>query len=401
MIAPAPTIVSEMPRPQRRVAGAARHRLGELVREARLARDLSPEAVAERAGVGASWYRWLEEGRDMGLSLTALRWISDALDLTPEQRAALPPLAGLEKTVALATVRAEPVPASLRRLLDGYPLYPAYITGKRLDVLAWNEACEALFRCSTIAPERRNSFVFLFTQPDVRKIIVNWEEQAQSALDELRAALDESPSDPWLGEVPAALAPVSAEFQELWSRGGRRAPRVDAGSANKKIFDKGSLGRLVFIAENLVPREAPDLCVRIYVPEESTRRRVQALLHRHRRDAAAKKKAGQYAVVRTIKEHLDACYREEVPLDELAALAGMKKFAMVRAFTAEVGFPPHSYQTLLRVHHARRLLLAGQSAGATATAVGFVDQSHLTRHFKRIEGITPGEYSRRTRTARV
>ncbi|WP_394850340.1 helix-turn-helix domain-containing protein [Pendulispora brunnea] len=372
----------------------ARRTLGDLLRKARVRAGATPEAIAERAGVGASWYAWVEEGRNIGLSATALRWICDALELASGPRARVFELAGLGKALALATVRAEPVPASLRRLLDGLALYPAYVTGRRLDVLAWNEACEALFRCSTIAPERRNSFVFLFTQPDVRELMDNWEEQARAAVEELRAAIEASPTDPWLLEVPELLSPRSAEFQAFWAR--KPSPPPPAFST-RKVFNKGALGKMVFQAENLSTRDAPDLCVRIYVPDEATQPKVQSLLAQHRRDARAKKKAGQYAVVRTLKEHLDACYAREVPLDELAALVSMNKFAMVRAFTAEVGFPPHAYQVLLRIHHARLLLQAGNTAAATATAVGFADQSHLNRHFKRIEGMTPGEYGRRAR----
>ncbi|WP_394839633.1 helix-turn-helix domain-containing protein [Pendulispora rubella] len=370
-----------------------RRTLGDLLRKARVRAGATPEAIAERAGVGASWYGWVEEGRNIGLSATALRWICDALELLPGPRARVFELAGLGKALALATVRAEPVPASLRRLLDGLALYPAYVTGRRLDVLAWNEACEALFRCSTIAPERRNSFVFLFTQPDVRELMDNWEEQARAAVEELRAAIEASPADPWLLEVPELLLPRSAEFQTFWTH----EPLQPLLASGRKVFNKGALGKLVFQAENLSTRDAPDLCVRIYVPDEATQPKAQALLAQHRRDALAKKKAGQYEVVRTLKEHLDACYAREVPLDELAALVGMNKFAMVRAFTGEVGFPPHAYQVLLRIHHARLLLRAGTTAAATATAVGFADQSHLNRHFKRIEGMTPGEYGRRAR----
>ncbi|ESU46140.1 AraC family transcriptional regulator [Streptomyces sp. HCCB10043] len=56
--------------------------------------------------------------------------------------------------------------------------------------------------------------------------------------------------------------------------------------------------------------------------------------------------------------------------------------------------PPHQYVTARRVDLARRLLLEGVSPGEAAGAVGFHDQSHLTRHFKRIAGTTPGRFAR-------
>src|SRR5262249_3822810 len=84
----------------------------------------------------------------------------------------------------------------------------------------------------------------------------------------------------------------------------------------------------------------------------------------------------------------------DIPLDELAALAAMDKFRLLRAFSAEVGFPPHAYQLLVRIYHARRLLSAGESAAKVAVQVGFSDQSHLIRQFRRVEGMTPAAYLR-------
>jgi transcriptional regulator GlxA family with amidase domain len=59
---------------------------------------------------------------------------------------------------------------------------------------------------------------------------------------------------------------------------------------------------------------------------------------------------------------------------------------------------PHAYQTHLRVRHARFLLRTGLPIAHTATEAGFYDQAHLTRHFKRIVGIPPGQYTRDART---
>ena len=365
----------------------SRRALGRLFREARA--DTSAEAIAERAGVGGTWYRWLEDGRNIGLSPTTLGWVADTLELSVEKRAEAMRLAGVGDALALSLLRAEPVPASLRRLLDGFTEYPAYITGRRLDVLAWNEPAEALYRCSTIPRERRNSFLYLFAQPDVRQLVLNWEEEALHAIAQLKSELELWPNDPWLLEVPSLLMGASAEFKELW-----RHPESTHAAAGAKTFDKGRFGRLVFEPEFLLAPQAPGLSMRVLIPSDASREGVQQLLAEHRKDAAAKRKSGEYTLVRALKEHIDVCYAREIPLDELAALVGTNKFRMVRAFTAEVGFPPHAYQLLVRIHHARRLLAAGESSVTTATAVGLTDPSHLHRHFKRLEGTTPGKYRR-------
>ncbi|WP_336206747.1 AraC family transcriptional regulator [Nonomuraea sp. LPB2021202275-12-8] len=81
-------------------------------------------------------------------------------------------------------------------------------------------------------------------------------------------------------------------------------------------------------------------------------------------------------------------------LKELAAAAGATPFALLRSFQRAYGLPPHAYLTQLRVRHARELLERGVPAAAAAVSVGFCDQSHLSRHFRRIVGATPGAYQR-------
>jgi AraC-like DNA-binding protein len=81
-------------------------------------------------------------------------------------------------------------------------------------------------------------------------------------------------------------------------------------------------------------------------------------------------------------------------LDDLALMAGMSPFALLRAFRAETGLPPHAYLNQLRVRLARRLLDDGLAPSAVAAQAGFADQAHLTRHFKRVVGVPPGAYQR-------
>lgn len=86
-------------------------------------------------------------------------------------------------------------------------------------------------------------------------------------------------------------------------------------------------------------------------------------------------------------------------LKELAAELDTGPFALLRAFRAAYGMPPHTWLTDVRVHRARALLEAGTPPAETALAVGFTDQPHLSRHFSRIVGVPPGAYQReRART---
>ena len=96
-------------------------------------------------------------------------------------------------------------------------------------------------------------------------------------------------------------------------------------------------------------------------------------------------------------EYLADRPERNVRLDELADVAGVGKFRLVRLFRERTGLPPHALQVAHRIRAARRLLEAGESVAATAAATGFADQSHLHRHFKRSLGLTPREYQRRLR----
>src|SRR5262249_23734263 len=98
------------------------------------------------------------------------------------------------------------------------------------------------------------------------------------------------------------------------------------------------------------------------------------------------------AVART-RDALHERFAEEVPLEELATIAGMSKCHLVHLFHKEMGLPPHAYQIQLRVARARVLVAAGVPPAEVATMTGFADQSHLTRLFKRVVGMPPGQYA--------
>ena len=97
------------------------------------------------------------------------------------------------------------------------------------------------------------------------------------------------------------------------------------------------------------------------------------------------------------REVLHDCLREGVTLESLAQQVGLNKFHLCRAFRDEVGLPPYAYLTHLRVARARRLLARGLGPAEVALEVGLYDQSQLNRHFKRIVGVTPGQFVRAVR----
>ena len=91
-------------------------------------------------------------------------------------------------------------------------------------------------------------------------------------------------------------------------------------------------------------------------------------------------------------EYLSEHYAENVSLETLACIANLSPFHFNRVFSEQLGLPPHAFQTQLRVLRAKALLKQGYSISHVAAQTGFADQSHFTRHFKRITVITPGQY---------
>ncbi|GGS08017.1 AraC family transcriptional regulator [Streptomyces humidus] len=108
------------------------------------------------------------------------------------------------------------------------------------------------------------------------------------------------------------------------------------------------------------------------------------------RDAALPRR--DPALAGRLRELLDERVVQGLTLDEAAGLVQAHPAHLVRAFSAAYGIAPHQYLTARRVDLARRLLLDGRPPGEVAAVAGFYDQAHLTRHFRKLVGVTPGRY---------
>jgi AraC-like DNA-binding protein len=134
-------------------------------------------------------------------------------------------------------------------------------------------------------------------------------------------------------------------------------------------------------------------------PRLSAETRLLALLARVARRHALRPVQGRAAAlppraVARARDFLAANAPGNVTLAELSAIAGLSPFALVRGFSAAYGLPPHAWLIQERVRRAKALLRSGSTPAEAAAAAGFADQSHLTRHFRRILGFTPGRYRR-------
>ena len=100
------------------------------------------------------------------------------------------------------------------------------------------------------------------------------------------------------------------------------------------------------------------------------------------------------ARTRRVQAFIDAHFAESFGLSKLAQVSGLSSVHTLRTFKQDIGVTPLAYRNQVRLTHARRLLRAGHAVADTAAAVGFVDQSHLSRQFQRVVGVSPARYAR-------
>src|SRR4051794_13443102 len=179
---------------------------------------LRREEVAQLAGVGTTWYTWLEQGRDVRASRSVLEALAQALRLTPAERAHLI-LLGRGEELSGEELPRETVSPTLQRLIENLGTGPAYILGRRQDYLAWNRALAVVMGDPAELPEgRRNQIWATFTDPRRRRMMSDWEETARSAVARFRADCARHVGDPSFDELISALLEASPEFREWWPR---------------------------------------------------------------------------------------------------------------------------------------------------------------------------------------
>lgn len=120
----------------------------------------------------------------------------------------------------------------------------------------------------------------------------------------------------------------------------------------------------------------------------------EIILRYGNRPATTLRLGNERRAIKCVKDYLTDRFAHNVMLEELARIAGLSPFHLVRVFRKEVGLPPHAYQTRLRLNYARALLAKGATIREAALNAGFFDQSHFTNHFRKVFGYAPGVHVR-------
>lgn len=229
---------------------------------------LRREEVAQLAGVGVTWYTWFEQGRDIQVSTHFLENLCRALRLDRAERTHLFALAQ-DRPPPLATPVVPALSAPVQAMLMSLP-HPAYIKTSRWDVVAWNPAAASLL-CdfSRIPPEERNTLWLVFTDPQVRRIMGDWEGDARRALAKFRLDHGRSRGDPAFEALVERLSEASAEFRLWWPS----QDVSDCGEGVKRIRH-GAAGEIEFQHAAFLVEGAPELRLIALTPatEEDARR---------------------------------------------------------------------------------------------------------------------------------
>jgi transcriptional regulator with XRE-family HTH domain len=233
---------------------------------------LRREEVAQLAGVGVTWYTWLEQGRQINASVQVLDAVARTLKLDQAETEHLYRLADVAAVPAVGGCRG--LDPELQLILDGLRPLPAVVVNGRSDVLAWNHSYALLFPFLVNAPEdKRNSLWQIFTAPQCCHPFVNRREDLGRMVANFRARYGRHVGEPAWDEFVKRLCAASPEFAELWAEHG-----VADSGVRVKIFRQPALGELNVVVTTLDVAANPGARMMVYTPnDQHTRERFEIL----------------------------------------------------------------------------------------------------------------------------
>ncbi|MDN3351680.1 helix-turn-helix transcriptional regulator [Actinomadura sp. DC4] len=227
---------------------------------------LRREEVALLAGVGITWYTWLEQGRPINASGQVLDAVARTLRLDRAEREHLYRLA--EATPARTGVRPTDVPGALVEILHGLDPLPASLTNMRFDVIDSNAAHRGLFVGWHGLPcVHRNLLWCCVTEPQARERFLNYDEEVAHLVARLRSSYGRYVGDPSWEEDIRRLLDISPEFTDLWAR-----HEVAEPSVRTHHFRHPAAGDLIFERTELTIASATEFRITVYTPQNDETR---------------------------------------------------------------------------------------------------------------------------------
>ncbi|MCX5050671.1 MULTISPECIES: helix-turn-helix domain-containing protein [unclassified Streptomyces] len=179
---------------------------------------LRREELAQLAGVSVAYYTRLEQGNGRNVSAEVLDSIARALRLTDAEHAHLTHLAKPKQHKKKPVGRSQQARASLQQLLDTMDGVPAYVVGRRAEILVWNRMAAAVFGDWAELPvQERNWARLVFLRPAYQELFIDWEQKAIDIVCALRMEAGCYPDDPRLSALVGELSVKSEDFRRLWA----------------------------------------------------------------------------------------------------------------------------------------------------------------------------------------
>jgi transcriptional regulator with XRE-family HTH domain len=240
---------------------------------------LRREELAAVAGVGVSWYTWLEQGRDIHPSPEVLDALARTLRLDAAERSTLFALARMELPLPDGPAR-PPVEdlddgrAVLVSLVEALHPSPAYLLGPMTRILAWNRAASALLGSPEhLAPEHRSLLWLLLVDPGEARMNPGREATARNMVARFRSEYARHAGDPAYERFIELLRARSRWFGQWWEE-----HEVSDTQRGTKTIEHPSLGTLRLHHAQTVPTGAPDLRLTVYAPADAATRAALATL---------------------------------------------------------------------------------------------------------------------------
>jgi transcriptional regulator with XRE-family HTH domain len=225
---------------------------------------LRREELAQLAGVGVTWYTWLEQGRPINASVQVLNAIATTLRLDAVERAHLFRLADLPgAAAAVADCGDCPLPPEVQQILDAIK-FPACVLTERFDVIAWNAVYSALFPGITEAsPGERNTLLYNLIAPPCCSPLQDHESHCLALVGQLRAAYGRHVGDPAWAHFIRRLEAVSPAFTQAWA-----AHEVARPTTHTKRFRHPTAGHITATSTSFAVNAVPGARLVIYTPDD-------------------------------------------------------------------------------------------------------------------------------------
>jgi transcriptional regulator with XRE-family HTH domain len=226
---------------------------------------LRREEVAQLAGVGITWYTWLEQGRVIHVSTQVIESLSKVLLLDKQERNHLYLLANQPLPTDIPGYQGTVSPI-LQHVLDGLVLSPSFITDQRWNVIAWNKAaCLVFGDLSEMNVRQRNIVWAMFTEKYYKELYVDWNLHAKSLLGRFRTTCGKYIEDSWLNQFIDDLKAQSTEFSLWWP-----LHEIQNDSGVYKQFNHPKAGRLNFESSSFDVPDNSGFKLFVHVPVSGT-----------------------------------------------------------------------------------------------------------------------------------